>query len=32
MLANPDARQPAFLFVADESPLHQTLGLYEERG
>jgi gentisate 1,2-dioxygenase len=31
-LVNPDPEQPAFLFVADESPLHHKLGLYEERG
>ncbi len=30
-LANRSATRPAFLFVADESPLHRKLGLYEER-
>ena len=30
-LTNPSADQPAFLFVADESPLHQKLGVYEVR-
>jgi gentisate 1,2-dioxygenase len=31
-LRNPSADQPAFLFVADESPLHRKLGVYENRG
>jgi len=31
-LVNRSAGAPAFLFVADESPLHRKLGLYEERG
>ena len=31
MLANASAEAPAFVFVADESPLHQKLGLYETR-
>ncbi len=30
-LANRSATKPAFLFVADESPLHRKLGLYEQR-
>jgi gentisate 1,2-dioxygenase len=30
-LANASAGAPAFVFVADESPLHQKLGLYETR-
>jgi gentisate 1,2-dioxygenase len=30
-LTNPSATAPAFLFIADESPLHQRLGLYEVR-
>jgi gentisate 1,2-dioxygenase len=24
--------QPTFVFMADETPLHQKLGLYENRG
>jgi len=31
-LTNASARAPAFLFVADEAPLHRKLGLYEVRG
>ena len=31
-LANRSASSPAFVFVADESPLHRKLGLYEVRG
>jgi gentisate 1,2-dioxygenase len=31
-LRNPSAREPAFLFIADESPLHRKLGVYEVRG
>ena len=31
-LANASATQPAFVFVADETPLHQKLGVYEVRG
>jgi gentisate 1,2-dioxygenase len=31
-LTNRSPHQPAFLFVADESPLHRKLGLYESRG
>jgi gentisate 1,2-dioxygenase len=30
-LRNPQADRPAFLFVADESPLHRKLGVYEVR-
>ena len=30
-LVNRSARVPAFLFVADETPLHRKLGLYEQR-
>jgi gentisate 1,2-dioxygenase len=30
-LANADPRAPAFLFLADESPLHRRLGLLEHR-
>ncbi len=28
-LANPSASAPAFVFIADETPLHQKLGVYE---
>jgi gentisate 1,2-dioxygenase len=31
-LANPSTTDPAFVFVADESPLHRKLGVYEVRG
>jgi gentisate 1,2-dioxygenase len=31
-LANASTTQPAFLFMADESPLHRKLGVYEVRG
>lgn len=31
-LKNCSATEPAFIFVADESPLHQKLGVYENRG
>lgn len=31
-LSNNSASAPAFLFVADESPLHRKLGVYEVRG
>jgi gentisate 1,2-dioxygenase len=31
-LANRSAHAPAFLFLADESPLHEKLGLLEQRG
>jgi gentisate 1,2-dioxygenase len=30
-LTNPSANAPAFLFLADESPLHRKLGVYEVR-
>ena len=31
-LTNRSADQPAFLFIADEAPLHRKLGVYENRG
>jgi gentisate 1,2-dioxygenase len=31
-LSNRSATEPAFIFVADESPLHRKLGVYENRG
>ncbi|MFM8344197.1 MAG: hypothetical protein ACKOB5_06785, partial [Betaproteobacteria bacterium] len=31
-LTNRSASEPAFLFIADESPLHRKLGVYEVRG
>jgi len=31
-LVNLDKEQPCFLFVADETPLHRKLGVYENRG
>ena len=31
-LTNASASTPAFLFLADESPLHRKLGVYEVRG
>lgn len=31
-LANRSADAPAFLFIADESPLHRKLGVFENRG
>lgn len=31
-LANSSATAPAFVFMADETPLHQKLGVYELRG
>ncbi|HEV8691209.1 MAG TPA: cupin domain-containing protein [Ideonella sp.] len=30
-LVNQSSTQPAFFFIADESPLHRKLGLYEQR-
>ena len=30
-LTNRSATEPAFIFVADESPLHRKLGIYETR-
>lgn len=32
MLKNLRTDQPSFVFVADESPLHRKLGVYENRG
>lgn len=31
-LTNASASEPAFIFIADETPLHQKLGVYEVRG
>ncbi|NDY92870.1 cupin domain-containing protein [Ideonella livida] len=31
-LTNARADAPSFVFIADESPLHRKLGVYEERG
>jgi gentisate 1,2-dioxygenase len=31
-LTNLNANQPTFIFIADESPLHRKLGVYENRG
>jgi gentisate 1,2-dioxygenase len=31
-LANGSASEPAFLFIADETPLHRKLGVFENRG
>ena len=31
-LRNRSADRPAFLFIADETPLHQKLGVFENRG
>ena len=31
-LANTSATAPAFLFIADETPLHKKLGVFENRG
>lgn len=31
-LINLSADQPAFVFIADESPLHRKLGVFENRG
>ena len=31
-LKNLQADKPAFIFIADESPLHRKLGVYENRG
>ncbi len=31
-LANASAGAPAFLFIADETPLHRKLGVFENRG
>lgn len=32
VLANRSAAEPAFLFIADETPLHTKLGVFEQRG
>jgi gentisate 1,2-dioxygenase len=32
MLKNPNTHQAAYVFIADESPLHRKLGVYENRG
>jgi gentisate 1,2-dioxygenase len=31
-LSNPSVDTPSFIFIADESPLHRKLGVYENRG
>lgn len=31
-LTNPSSAEDTVLFIADESPLHRKLGLYEVRG
>jgi gentisate 1,2-dioxygenase len=31
-LANRSATSPGFLFIADETPLHRKLGVFESRG
>jgi gentisate 1,2-dioxygenase len=31
-LRNRSVSEPAFIFIADESPLHRKLGVYEQRG
>ena len=31
-LRNASSDQPAFIFIADESPLHRKLGVLENRG
>ena len=31
-LHNLRTHEPSFLFIADESPLHRKLGVYEDRG
>lgn len=31
-LSNRSASSPSFLFIADESPLHKKLGVFENRG
>jgi gentisate 1,2-dioxygenase len=31
-LKNLNAQEPTFIFIADESPLHRKLGVYENRG
>ena len=32
LLANRSATEPSFLFIADETPLHTKLGVFENRG
>ena len=32
LATNHSYYQPAFVFIADESPLHRKLGVYENRG
>jgi gentisate 1,2-dioxygenase len=32
VLRNRSAREPSFVFIADEAPLHRRLGVYENRG
>ena len=32
VLSNASPSAPAFSFIADETPLHQKLGLFESRG
>jgi gentisate 1,2-dioxygenase len=31
-LSNASSDTPAFLFIADETPLHKKLGVFEQRG
>ena len=31
-LSNPSAAAPAYLFIADETPLHKKLGVFDHRG
>ena len=31
-LHNRHSNQPSYLFIADETPLHRKLGVYENRG
>ena len=31
-LTNASSTSPAFLFIADETPLHRKLGVFENRG
>ena len=31
-LSNASPSVPAFVFIADETPLHQKLGVFENRG
>jgi gentisate 1,2-dioxygenase len=31
-LKNLDVKKPTFIFIADESPLHRKLGVFENRG